>query len=188
MRLFRIYLLFVHFLGIAALCSLIAQGQESSSGGQSGQADQAFRTLTHARIFNLGGYGFALGMSREERAFRLLINSRSSGETFQRLLREANPEGQLFALYGLYLEDSEAFKSETERLKHEDGPPERWDEMIFIEKHKIRTAVGCILFREDRNVLVGQMANGEFDQAFKAMSARAFHPTQKYSFNSTLKY
>ena len=181
MRLFRRHILLFHLLALAAVCPSVTHGQEYSSRIRNREKDQAFRTLTDAKIFNLGGAGFGLAITPEEKAFRLLLNSGNSGASFQRLLREGNPEGQLFALYGLYLEDREAFKSEVERLKHDDGPPERWDGMIFIEQSKIRTAVGCIFFRKDRHALLEQMANGDFDQAFKALN-----PTLK--FNPTLKY
>jgi hypothetical protein len=159
-------------VAIAGLWPLAAHGQDYSSRVRRGQADRAFRTLTHAKIFNLGGFGFVLGVTPEERAFRLLLNSGDSRGLFRRLLREANPEGQLFGLYGLYLEDREAFKAEVDRLKYDDGPAERWDGMIFIEKSKIRTAEGCIVFEQDRPALIEKMAKGGFDQPFQAVTNR----------------
>lgn len=178
MKLFRVQIFLFHLLTMSAVFPLVAQGQDYSARVRTLETDRAFQTLTHAKIFNLGGFGFGLGVTPEERAFRLLLNN--SGVSFQRLLSEANPEGQLFALYGLYLEDREAFKGEVERLRYDDGPPERWDEMIFIEKGKIRTAVGCIVFRQDRRVLAEQMAKGDFDQAFQALTNR-FSQSPKYS-------
>lgn len=185
MKLFRPQI-FLFILGaIAAVCPVAAHGQDYSSGVRRGQADQAFRTLTHSKVFNLGGFGFTLGVTPEERAFRLLLNTRNSGVLFRRLLREANPEGQLFALYGLYLEDREAFKVEAERLKYDDGPPERWDGIIFIEKSKIRSAEGCIVFRQDRPKLIERMAKGGFDQAFQAVTNRL---AQSPKYSQPLKY
>src|ERR1700681_3687694 len=185
MRLFRPQILLLILGAIAAVWPLAVQGQDYSSRVRRGQEDQAFRTLTHSKIFNLGGFGFVLGVTSEERAFRLLLNSGNSGALFRRLLREANPEGQLYGLYGLYLEDHEAFKAEVDRLKDDDGPPERWDGMIFIEKSKIRTAEGCIVFRQDSSKLIEKMAKGGFDQAFQAVTNRlAQYP--KYS--QPLKY
>jgi hypothetical protein len=179
MRLFRRQIFFVHLWAIAAVCPLVAHGQDYSSRVRNRETDQAFRTLTHAKIFNLGGFGFARGMTRDKKAFRLLLRSGNSVTSFQRLLREANPEGQLYALYGLYLIEPDAFRSEVERLKHDDGPPGRWEEMIFIEKGKIQSAVGCVLFQGDRKVLVEHMANGDFDQAFKTLN-----PTDEHIVNA----
>jgi hypothetical protein len=170
-RLFRPQVFLYILVAIAAVWPLAVQGQDYSSRVRRGQEDRAFRTLTHSKIFNLGGFGFVLEVTPEERAFRLLLNSGNSG-LFRRLMREANPEGQLFGLYGLYLEDREAFKAEVDRLKYDDGPPERWDGMIFIEKSKIRSAEGCIVFRQDRPRLMEKMARGGFDQAFQAVTNR----------------
>ena len=171
-RLLRLQVFLYILLPFAAVWTLAVHGQDYSSRVRRGQEDRAFRTLTHSKIFNLGGFGFALAVSPEERAFRVLLNSENPGGLFRRLLREANPEGQLFGLYGLYLEDREAFKAEVDRLKHDDGPPERWDGMIFIEKGKIRSAEGCIIFRPDRPKLIEKMATGGFDQAFQAVTNR----------------
>jgi len=184
-KLFRRQILLFHLLAIAAVCPLVAHGQEYSSRVRSRERDQAFRALTHAKIFNLGGVGFANGITPEEKSFRLVLKSGNSVASFQRLVREANPEGQLYALYGLYLEEPGAFKSEVERLKYNDGSPERWDEMIFIEKGKIRTAVGCIVFRQDKHVLIEQMTKGDFDQAFQAMAKRL---AQSPKYFQSLKY
>jgi hypothetical protein len=172
-------------VAIAAVCPVAAHGQDYRSRVRLRQEDQAFRTLTHSKIFNLGGFGFSLGVTAEEKAFRLLLNSGNSGTLFRRLLREANPEGQLYGLYGLYLEDREAFKVEADRLKYDDGPPERWDRMIFIEKSKIRTAEGCIVFRQDRPKLIEKIGKGGFDQTFQAMTNRLAQ-SQKHS--QPLKY
>ena len=185
MRLLRPQMFLRILLPIAALWPLAVHGQDYSSRVRVGQEDRAFRTLTHSKIFNLGGFGLALAVSAEERAFRMLLNSENSGVLFRRLLREANPEGQLFGLYGLYLEDREAFKAEVDRLKHDDGPPERWDGMIFIERGKIRSAEGCIIFRPDRPKLIEKMATGGFDQAFQAMTNRL---AQSPKYSQPLKY
>jgi hypothetical protein len=179
MRLFRGHILLFHLLAIAAASPLVAHGQDSS-GFLSTQTGKAFRTLTHAQIFNLGGFGFGQTMTREEEAFRLLRNAGNSVASFQSLLREANPEGQLYALYGLYLEDAQLFKNAAERLKHDAGPPARWDGFRFIEKGKIRFGEGCVAGPKDRCILLEQMANGHFDQAFKALTARAFSETLKH--------
>jgi hypothetical protein len=129
--------------------------------------DHAFQTLSRAKIFNLGGLGFVLTMTEEEKAFHVLLDSPNSIVLFKRLLNEGNPEGQMYALYGLYREDKEAFKSEVERLKLDDGPPERWEGLIYVEKGKIRIGIGCVLGWQERKMVLATMEQAGFDQAFK---------------------
>ena len=157
---------------VFVLCSSVAQAQGYVSRVRNMETDRAYRQLLDAHIFNLGGVGFVLSITPEEKAFQVLLRSANSVALFERLISEGNPEGQLFALYGLYLEDPQLFRTEFERLKHDDGPLARWEEMIFIEKGKIRTGVGCVLFRQERQALIAKIASGEFDQAFKASSSR----------------
>jgi hypothetical protein len=166
----------IHFatLGLTfvlLLCPSVLRAQEYGLSRQQ-KIDRAYQQLLHAKIFNLGGYGFGMTISPEELAFHTLLESSNSTALLKKLLQEANPEGQMYSLYSLYLKEPEAFKSELERLKAEDGPPERWEEMTFIEKGKIRTAVGCFLLRQDRQALIIAIASGEFDQAFKSSRAR----------------
>lgn len=178
MRVFRGHILLFQILAITAASPLVAHARENS-GFWNTQTGQAFQTLTDAHIFNLGGFGFGLTMTREEKAFRFLLHAGNSTATFNRLLREANPEGQLYALYGLYLEDVQLFKNAAERLEHDNGPPARWEGFTFIEKGKIRFGEGCIGGPKDRRILIDQMGSGHFDQAFKALSAKAFSTTLK---------
>jgi hypothetical protein len=149
---------------------LIAHGQEYDSHIHSGVTDHAFQTLRRANIFNLGGFGFVLTMTEEEKAFHVLLDSRNSIVLFKRLLNEGNPEGQMYALYGLYREDREAFKSEAERLKLDDGPPGRWEGLIYIDKGKIRIGVGCVLTAQERKTVIARIEQGGFDQAFKPIN------------------
>src|SRR2546421_6954320 len=154
------------------LCPTVLKAQDSGSSIRERTIERAYRELLQAKIFNLGGYGFAMTISPEERAFHTLLESPKSIELLKKLLQEANPEGQMYSLYGLYLKEPELFKGELGRLKFEDGPAERWEEMTFIEKGKIRTADGCFLLRLDRQALISRIGNGEFDQAFKSGSSR----------------
>ncbi|HBB95635.1 MAG TPA: hypothetical protein DC054_09610 [Blastocatellia bacterium] len=166
----------IHFarLGLTlvlVLCPSVLRAQDYGSIRQR-KIERAYQQLVHAKIFNLGGYGWGMTISAEERAFRTLLESSNSTALLKKLLQEANPEGQMYSLYGLYLNEPAVFQSELERMKSEDGPAERWEEMTLIEKGKIRTAVGCSLFRQDRQALITTIASGEFDQAFKSSSAR----------------
>jgi len=145
----------------------------------------AYGQLRHANIFNLGGVGYGATITPEEKAFREILNSPTAIPQFQRLLKEANPEGQLYALYGLYLKDAQLFRPAAAWLKHKGGLPARSEKfIIFLEKgkqraesieigRKIRFANGCLLYGADRNEIIERMATGEFDQAFRASSPQA---------------
>jgi hypothetical protein len=157
---------------VVVLCPSIAQAQDYGSRLRNVETDQAYRRLLHASIFNFGGVGFSATITPEEKAFHVLLNSANKIALFQRLVSEGNPEGQLYALYGLYLEDSQLFKDAAERLKQSDGPPARWQGFIFIEKGKIQVGEGCVLFEKERRTLIARIATGNFDQAFRASGPR----------------
>src|SRR5260370_14589369 len=85
---------------VCVLCSSVAQAQDYSSWIQNLETDRAYKQLLHAHIFNLGGGGFVLSITTEEKAFRVLLKSANSRVLFERLVSEGNPEGQLYGLYG----------------------------------------------------------------------------------------
>jgi hypothetical protein len=153
---------------VVVSCPSIAQAQDYGSRLRNIETDQAYRRLLHASIFNFGGVGFAATITAEEKAFHALLHSANKIALFQRLVTEGNPEGQLYALYGLYLEDSQLFKNAAERLKHDAGPPARWEGFIFIEKGRLRVGEGCILIEQERKSVIAKIASGDFDRAFKA--------------------
>jgi hypothetical protein len=152
---------------VTVCCSSIARGQEYDSQIRNRVTDHAYLTLSRAHMFNLGGFGFGLTMTEEEKAFQVLLDSPHSIVLFKRLLNEGNPEGQMYALYGLYLEDRDAFKNEAGKFKLDDGPPERWEGLIYLEKGKIRIGIGCVLSEQDRKMVIARMEQAGFDQSFK---------------------
>jgi hypothetical protein len=142
--------------------------QDYNSGIRNLQDGRAFQKLLHAKIFNIGGVGWALQITPEEEAFKILFESGNSIKEFQRLVNQASPEGQLYALFGLHLKAPDAFRKEAERLKADDGPLKREQEFVFIEKGKVRLGVGCLMFYQNRREVIDQIANGEFDAHFKS--------------------
>lgn len=169
----RLWLIRLIMAAMVAFAADAVLAQDYSSSLRDLPDKRAYQTLLQAEIFNLGGFGWTLDITREEQALRRLLASGNRIESFQRLLSEANPEGQLYALYGLYQTDSELFKRELERLRQEVGPEERWEGMKFIERGKIRTARGCLIFRQERLKILESIAKGDFDQAFKAGESRS---------------
>jgi len=124
---------------------------------------RAYQRLRQAEIFNLGGIGWAQKVTAEEKAFRTLLESVDAPRLFQRLINEANAEGQLYALLGLRLRAPEAFPGEVERVQALGGPPERQEKFIAIEKGKVRVGRGCILSREDFPTVLKQISTGDWD-------------------------
>jgi hypothetical protein len=131
---------------------------------------RAYQKLLHAGEFNIGGVGWLLTITSEEKAFRTLLEAQDSTRLFQRLINEANAEGQLYALFGLHLQAPEVLQAEAEKLRAGEGPPERIEQLIPIEKGKVRVARGCSSFRLDRQTVLDQIAKGEWDAALKSNS------------------
>jgi len=152
---------------MALSCVSVAAQNYYSPGIRDFQTARAFQKLLHASVFNLGGVGWGNEITPEEKAFAALFESTDHIKLFQRLLAQANPEGQLYALFGLHLMAANTFKLEAERLKADDGPPERRENFIGIEKGKVRVARGCIFFRMARNAIIDQIASGEWDANFR---------------------
>jgi len=141
---------------------VFAQSHISAHIRQSGN-NRAYQKLLHANVFNLGGVGFGQAITAEEQAFKKLLTSIDSISVFQRLIREANGEGQLYALLGLHLLAPDTFQAEAEKLRTNGGPPERIENFTPIEKGKVRVAHGCIFFQQDKQTVIEQIAKGAWD-------------------------
>ena len=61
----------------------------------------AYDEVRSAPMFAIGGVGVAGIISKQETAMRELLESRSGADLLRKLLREATPAGQMYALYGL---------------------------------------------------------------------------------------
>jgi hypothetical protein len=160
------------------VCPAIARAQDYSMRIRNTPAAQAYVQLRQASMFSLGGVGYAAMLTAEEKAFHVILNSPIAIPQFQRLLKEATPEGQLYAVYGLYLKDPQLFQPAAARLKLDGDPPARSEKFIFRGKGKIRFGNGCVMYDSDRNEIIERMAKGEFDQAFKARSPQP-SPSQR---------
>ena len=162
----------LHCLLAIASCSMLAQAQSFDFPVRSPLTNHAFQAVSRAKIFNLGGFGIILGQTTEEKAFRAILSSPDSELLFNRLLGEGNGEGQLYALYGLYLRDRDTFKTQAARLKQDDGPPARWEQYTYIEKGKVLVGIGCVSSEQERKTVIQMMEQGDFDEAFKKMTNR----------------
>jgi hypothetical protein len=125
--------------------------------------NRAYQKLLHATVFNLGGVGWGQAITPEEQAFKKLLTSIDSTRVFQRLISEANGEGQLYALLGLHLLAPDIFEAEAGKLRTNGGPPQRIENFTTIAKGKVRVAHGCIFFQQDRQTVIEQIAKGAWD-------------------------
>jgi hypothetical protein len=145
---------------------------QSFSSPQIRQAEtsRAYEKLLHANVFNLGGVGYGQAITPEEHSFKKLLTSLDSTKVFQRLISEANGEGQLYALLGLHLLAPDVFQAEAEKLRTNGGPPERIEKFLVIAKGKVRVADGCIFFEQDSQIVIDQIAKGAWDAASRSNS------------------
>jgi hypothetical protein len=156
---------------ISAILWAPVLGQSSySAQRREAEIGRAYQKLQDAAVFNLGGVGFVQQITPEERSFHTLLESPEAITLFTRLLAEANPEGQLYALFALRLRDQESFRVEAEKLQMKDDLSERLVNFIPVGKGKVRVARGCIFFQQDRNAVIDEIAAGEWDAAFKSGS------------------
>jgi hypothetical protein len=105
--------------------------------------------LEKAGMFALGGIGVAGTMSPGERALRELVEKADAATRMDRLLTNATPAGQLYALLGLRLKDRAAYQRALEKCRNTEA--------------KVETARGCILSQESFRDLVKEIERGQYD-------------------------
>lgn len=134
-------------LGLILICTpVFAQKLDNDS-------QKAYNTLKTVPHFAIGGVGFAAQTSEGENALRLLLKQKEATTVFQKLLKEANREGQLYALLGLKLTNSTLFAREAKPFS----------EM----KTKVHTMSGCIFFDQPVTSLVTTIKKGDYDKLVK---------------------
>lgn len=106
-------------------------------------------TLRKTELFALGGIGAAGSMSEGERALREVLNESGVTARLEKLLSDASPAGQLYALLGLRLRDRAAYERALGKLRTTNA--------------KVQTARGCILQQESFGDLVKEIERGVYD-------------------------
>ena len=76
-----------------------------------------YRIVKSARIFAIGGIGYAGVVSDEETAFNALCKAPDAANQFRKLLGEATIEGQMYALLGLHQLHAPDYKAQVERYR-----------------------------------------------------------------------
>lgn len=106
-------------------------------------------TLRKTEMFALGGIGVAGSMSEGERALREALNQPGLTARLEKLLSDASPAGQLYALLGLRVRDRAAYERALGKLR--------------MTNAKVQTARGCILSEESFGDLVKEIERGQYD-------------------------
>ncbi len=133
----------LHFTGVLLLLCLAFAEPLSAS-------DSVSR-LQHARIFALGGIGYAGVMSDGERALRTVLKQSDASMSLEAVLPHASVAGQLYALLGLRLRDRAAYARALHTLPPRDS--------------QVETMRGCSVGRESFRELVSKIEHGRYDSS-----------------------
>jgi hypothetical protein len=106
-------------------------------------------TLRKTDLFALGGIGVVGSMSEGERALREVLNEPGVTARLEKLLSDASPAGQLYALLGLRVRDRAAYERALGKLR--------------TTNVKVQTARGCILQQESFRDLIKEIERGQYD-------------------------
>jgi hypothetical protein len=106
------------------------------------QSGKNYQVVKSARIFAIGGIGYAGVITDEETAFNALCKAPDAAEQFRRLLREATIEGQMYALLGLRQVGAPDYKVQADRYRKSTG--------------KVNTGSGCEVGPDKVSYVVNQ--------------------------------
>ena len=106
-------------------------------------------TLRKASSFAMGGVGAGGVMSQGERALRDVLKKSDAVARLERMLPQASPAGQLYALLGLRARDRNAYQQALMKYGQSDAI--------------VKTMRGCILGQESFAALVNQIDHGDHD-------------------------
>jgi hypothetical protein len=81
------------------------------------QNGKNYQVVKSARIFAIGGLGYAGVITDEETAFDALCKAPDAAEQFRRLLSEATIEGQMYALLGLRQVGAPDYKTQADHYR-----------------------------------------------------------------------
>lgn len=104
-------------LGIIALLVSLVHPARAEPPQLSAKGKAAFEMLKGAPTFSSTAVGIAAVTPGEVFAFRDLLDEPKADEAFKVLLKEATPEGKLYAVCALWFTDPEEFQTQVKRLK-----------------------------------------------------------------------
>jgi hypothetical protein len=133
------------FLAVVALGSRTLMAADST-----GPAPETpYNGVLKAKMFAIGGVGFAGTTSAEEKAFRSMLAAPDARDQLGKLVKRATPAGQLYALLGLKLMKDPSYKVESPRLIKDTTP--------------VTTMTGCVISQQTAGSLARAIADGRYD-------------------------
>jgi len=106
-------------------------------------------TLRKTTTFAMGGVGVVGSMAAGERALRDILNQPNATARLEKMIPDASPAAQLYALVGLRDRDRAAFQRALEKVRGNTAA--------------VPTLRGCIMQTEKFGDLVQQIEEGKFD-------------------------
>lgn len=133
-------------LFLVVIC-LAQQGAGGADRPPANLSADAYNIVKSAESFAIGGVGVAGVTSKTETAFRQLLKQPDPAVRCQKLVREATPAGQLYALLGLRLTDQKAFQALVPTFK--------------TSTKDVETVTGCIVARTPVAVVATRIEAGK---------------------------
>ena len=138
---------------------LLAAGAIAQTTRPSMSREQAIAELRCAPFFTSAYVGPTMAISTDVKAFNVLRQQPDAKDLFTKLQRAASPEGQLYALCGLYLIDRSAFDAVLAEYRERHGT--------------VQTVEGCLVGEERINqVVLERIATGLYPRMFSTVSPR----------------
>ena len=163
-------------LMVAIACFLAGSCAALASGGAEpiDEKNADYQTLLHAEFFAYGGVGYSGDLPNEMKALWRLYKEPNARDYFVRLEQEANNEGKLYALCGIYHTDFKLYQVLMENYIQNEEWVKRQDGCIFSEE-MIKESIlfeGKHLTEKERNRIVRLKDHQEsLDEWFKQNDA-----------------
>lgn len=146
-----------------------AQDQSFDESVLSASAKQAYQALMNVELFALGGIGEAGVTSEGEKVLDILVKEKEAIPALKNLVKNAKPEGALYALFGLRMLKCKCFNQEIENFKKNPELLIRNPENQFleIEAGSVARMSGCKMFNQKGLEVAEEIATGKFDDWIK---------------------
>ncbi len=146
-----------------------AQDKNFDESVLSANGKNAYQNLLNEELFAFGGIYESGETSDGEKAFDILVEEQEAISAFKSLVKNAKPEGGLYALFGLRMLKCDCFKKEIENFKKLPELPERKSkgENLAIGKGSVARMEGCEMSRQGRLEVAEEIATGKFDDWIK---------------------
>lgn len=135
---------------------------------------QAYTTLFNARTFSIGFVGWIAEQSANEKALRVLLKEKKAKEALVNLVHNATPEGSLYGLFGLRMNNLKSFnrelkycKSKPEPLERKRNPEKAADIFNTISAGEVVIQKGCVIRNAQLKEVINSIETGIYDEEFR---------------------